>query len=658
MDTKYRRYPLGLLDRGMKMKKILLFILFSTITLTAQIRQDQVRNLPDSLDSHNDKINAISDSLKNIYTEAQVRSVIRDSLDSEGILSSYLSIATANDSLTAMRNRQNVIRDTTVIHNTRLLAHTDSLLSYHQRLIDIHDGLITTSINLPITFAQSDSGVIYVDNKRFIYNVKQYYDAWGQFRGDNLYIGKNAGNFNQNLGQNIGIGDSTLVNLGEYDNNRNTAVGFKSLNQLVLGEYNTGFGAYTMKDLVDGKSNVAVGESSMEMATVCSLNTSIGVNAMMYHTTGDGNVAVGLNAMYGGATNTAQYNTAIGTASMAANLSGSYNTALGASALANCLYDDYNIGIGVDALHNADSSYNIAIGRNSLFTLTTGTDNIAIGNWSMANASVSGAYNVGIGKESLYSLTSGARNISLGGFSSNSLTTGQKNINIGYYSGRFNVTGSSNIVIGDEAAKGSTGNSFNNNTIIGFNAAYPITTASNNVILGYFAGYNTTVGLRNIFIGNQAGYYETGSDKLFIDNVARSNETDARTKALIYGIFNADPASQSLTVNGQLGTSQNIGVRDSLMKRQEKSYVADDGEITLATGVAGWGEAMIGDNEEWASFRFSSDGTVTLISNTANAVNTDTDAKFCIYDAGTGIRIKNRLGSAKIVAVNINYFTP
>lgn len=98
---------------------------------------------------------------------------------------------------------------------------------------------------------------------------------------------------------------------------------------------------------------------------------------------------------------------------------------------------------------------------------------------------------------------------------------------------------------------------------------------------------------------------------------------------------------------------------DSLNNQIEKSFVADDGEIVLATGVAGWGFVMIGDMQEYAHFTFTSAGVVTLGSDaSANTVNTDTDAKFCIYDAGSGIAIKNRLGSNLIMAIDIHYYTP
>ena len=83
--------------------------------------------------------------------------------------------------------------------------------------------------------------------------------------------------------------------------------------------------------------------------------------------------------------------------------------------------------------------------------------------------------------------------------------------------------------------------------------------------------------------------------------------------------------------------------------------VADEAEITLDTGKIGWGTAMAGDNEELIKFRFTAAGVVTIISNTANAINTDTDGFLCVYDAGTGIAIKNRLGATKNIRYIINY---
>ena len=83
--------------------------------------------------------------------------------------------------------------------------------------------------------------------------------------------------------------------------------------------------------------------------------------------------------------------------------------------------------------------------------------------------------------------------------------------------------------------------------------------------------------------------------------------------------------------------------------------VNDESEITLDTGKTGWGQAMAGDNEEYIEFRFTAAGVVTVISNSANAVGADTDGNLCVYDAGTGIAIKNRLGATKTIRYVVNY---
>jgi hypothetical protein len=95
---------------------------------------------------------------------------------------------------------------------------------------------------------------------------------------------------------------------------------------------------------------------------------------------------------------------------------------------------------------------------------------------------------------------------------------------------------------------------------------------------------------------------------------------------------------------------------DTLLASQSGIFsVVDDGQLILPDASTGWGFAQIGDNEEYALFSWTTAGAVTLISNSVNTVNTDTDDKFCIYDAGTDVRIKNRLGAEKIVRWAIYY---
>lgn len=85
--------------------------------------------------------------------------------------------------------------------------------------------------------------------------------------------------------------------------------------------------------------------------------------------------------------------------------------------------------------------------------------------------------------------------------------------------------------------------------------------------------------------------------------------------------------------------------------------VGDDATVSMSSagGSGGFGFAQLGDGEEWVLFSFTSAGVVTLIENSANVVNTDTDAKFCILDTGTVVGFKNRLGSTKNLLAAVLY---
>jgi hypothetical protein len=85
----------------------------------------------------------------------------------------------------------------------------------------------------------------------------------------------------------------------------------------------------------------------------------------------------------------------------------------------------------------------------------------------------------------------------------------------------------------------------------------------------------------------------------------------------------------------------------------------DDASIVLTNGISGWGEVYAftstGIIDEWAEFIFSSDGTVYLKSNSTDVSNIDEDGKLCIFDNGTSITIRNRLGTGRQVKYIIHH---
>ncbi len=107
------------------------------------------------------------------------------------------------------------------------------------------------------------------------------------------------------------------------------------------------------------------------------------------------------------------------------------------------------------------------------------------------------------------------------------------------------------------------------NEVYGFNAGVSLTTGRDNLIIGCQAGNSLTTGDYNTFIGSDSGDLNTGSSNIFIgrssgsDLIAVSNtlivdnqaRVDSTTQSMLYGVFDIDPAVQSLTVNAVLSTT-------------------------------------------------------------------------------------------------------
>jgi len=140
-------------------------------------------------------------------------------------------------------------------------------------------------------------------------------------------------------------------------------------------------------------------------------------------------------------------------------------------------------------------------------------------------------------------------------------TTGKNNTANGYAALYSNTIGNYNTANGVGALFSNTIGC--HNTANGVGTLYYNTTGYNNTAIGEGAGRSNKTGNSNVFLGFLAGNFETGSNKLFIDNQSRSNEADGRVKALIYGVFDASPANQSLTINGNATVTGNLQIGGS-----------------------------------------------------------------------------------------------
>lgn len=85
--------------------------------------------------------------------------------------------------------------------------------------------------------------------------------------------------------------------------------------------------------------------------------------------------------------------------------------------------------------------------------------------------------------------------------------------------------------------------------------------------------------------------------------------------------------------------------------------VTDDGTIVLPVPASGKvGILDVAEITEWGKFSVQSDGTVTKLDGSSNAVATDTDAKFCCFKDTSTPTFKNRLGATKPVIGTYRYF--
>lgn len=79
-------------------------------------------------------------------------------------------------------------------------------------------------------------------------------------------------------------------------------------------------------------------------------------------------------------------------------------------------------------------------------------------------------------------------------------------------------------------------------------------------------------------------------------------------------------------------------------KKAKTESLVDDASVVISTGTNGFGFVMIGDNQEYAFFAYSTTAVVLLVDST-NVVNADTDGNLCIFYSGSDLTVRNRLGA-------------
>ena len=159
-----------------------------------------------------------------------------------------------------------------------------------------------------------------------------------------------------------------------------------------------------------------------------------------------------------------------------------------------------------------------------------GTENVALGDAALDDASLTGAFNTAIGTSALTSNAGGNFNSALGRDSLKANTSGSSNVGAGVSSLLVNTTGSNNIAVGVNALVSNT--TASNSVAVGHQAGYNLSTNSGNVFVGYLSGQATT-SPQNTFIGSGSGYLVSSGQKNTIIGTYSGNQNglDIRTSS-------------------------------------------------------------------------------------------------------------------------------
>jgi hypothetical protein len=343
----------------------------------------------------------------------------------------------------------------------------------------------------------------------------------------------------------------------------------------------------------------------------------------------------------------------------------------GASIVATSALDNFMLGINAGNLVTTGDQ-NLILGNYSMeFSPTSSNNNISVGYQALGGVTADAGvieHNIAVGTGALRYNNGGDRNVAIGSSSGGGDATTRSiqsdQVFVGYQAGQFN-TAATSIAIGSGAMRGATGagvsavgniaigyqtmlnsdgvgtlnttvghaafqssTTGSNNVSVGAGAGVAIEDGSSNVLVGYQAGLELVSGGNNICIGNNAGPATDGSNQLFIDNI----KTDT---PLIHANFALD----LVTINGnQAQAGPTTGDRTGQYVLSSQTTDATQTEL-FVDGVGGSSRMALSDDSTW---RFEID----VVARRTDANDEGAAYKFVgAIDRNTGVATTSIIGS-------------
>ncbi|MBT3293530.1 hypothetical protein HN378_04985, partial [Candidatus Peregrinibacteria bacterium] len=217
--------------------------------------------------------------------------------------------------------------------------------SLQERVTINRDGLVSIANNMNLERTdENGQGVIYKDGVRFLYEQRHSTGDTARPNGNNLFMGRFAGNFDigstatstSHGSNNVGLGGSAGVAITTGYNNM--LIGYAVGGAITSGANNVGVGIASLGSVSTGAGNVGLGYGALNQIDTENYNVAIGYAAGINQNAGAYNVMIGRNAgrYYGSGTSS--------------RTGGNYNTLLGDSTRASAATTSSEIVIGYNAV--------------------------------------------------------------------------------------------------------------------------------------------------------------------------------------------------------------------------------------------------------------------------------------------------------------------
>ena len=244
----------------------------------------------------------------------------------------------------------------------------------------------------------------------------------------------------------------------------------------------------------------------------------------------------------------------------------------------DAIFNGVRVGRGVGNI-----STNTMLGGATLYSNTTGANNIAIG-YGASGLNTTGNQNTAVGTFALYTNTTGYAHTAIGYQALTNNTTGYNNTAVGYQTLISNTTGYNNTALGYQTLYNNT--SAGGNVAIGHQALFS-NTGSSNTAVGFTAGFNNRNIGSNTFIGSEAGYSNTtgggntiiGSGNYYLPSVIPFVSASNKISIAASGL----PEIWSDTYSPEVSTNSNASallINSEIYKGAVIDYAVESSDIT------------------------------------------------------------------------------